>query len=260
MMPTLSLAIHILAIHLIFLAHQIQGGQFLLRNEETEYAHVFGPGDDKYKVYFAAHTTSGGSFYGLVLTMDVYGYNLTNGQVSTTKIIISNLEGDPKSDKNAIWVGWHVYPDHYGDTSTRFFTLWTRDTYRSTGCFNMVCPGFEPTSGSGIAPGAIIDPVSDVKGAPQKLTIKMFLDRDTGDWWVHAGFNGSTAVVGRFPAKLFDTLSRKATHIGLGGVVEALFTSLVFLSTRVVEICGDLVFTQYSPIPANTLPQKYSTM
>jgi hypothetical protein len=27
-----------------------------------------------------------------------------------------------------------------------------------------------------------------------------------------------------------------------------------------MEICGDLVFTQYSQIFLNTLPQKYSTM
>jgi hypothetical protein len=35
MMPALSLAIHILAINLIFLANQIQGGQFLQKNEEV---------------------------------------------------------------------------------------------------------------------------------------------------------------------------------------------------------------------------------
>jgi hypothetical protein len=39
-----------------------------------------------------------------------------------------------------------------------------------------------------------------------------------------------------------------------------LFTSPVFLSPKDVGICGDLVFTQYSQIPFNTLPQKYSTM
>jgi hypothetical protein len=33
--------------------------------------------------------------------MDVYGYNLTNGQASTTTVTISNMEGDPKSDEDA---------------------------------------------------------------------------------------------------------------------------------------------------------------
>jgi hypothetical protein len=44
------------------------------------------------------------------------------------------------------------------------------------------------------------------------------------------------------------------------GFIEALFTSPVFPHPKNVGICGDLVFTQYSQIPSNTLPQKYSTM
>jgi hypothetical protein len=41
---------------------------------------------------------------------------------------------------------------------------------------------------------------------------------------------------------------------------KALFTSPVFSPPKDVGIYGDLVFTQYSQIPSNTLPQKYSTM
>jgi hypothetical protein len=37
---------------------------------------------------------------------------------------------------------------------------------------------------------------------------------------------------------------------------KALFTSPVFSSPKDVEICGNLVFTQYYQIPSNTLPQK----
>jgi hypothetical protein len=43
-------------------------------------------------------------------------------------------------------------------------------------------------------------------------------------------------------------------------LVKALFTCLVFFSLIEVEISGDLIFTQYPPIPINTLPQKYFTM
>jgi hypothetical protein len=43
-------------------------------------------------------------------------------------------------------------------------------------------------------------------------------------------------------------------------LIKALFTSLVFSPLKDVGICEDLVFTQYSQIPSNTLPQKYSTM
>jgi hypothetical protein len=39
-----------------------------------------------------------------------------------------------------------------------------------------------------------------------------------------------------------------------------LFTSPVFSPLKDGGICGDFVFTQYSQIPSNTLPQKYSTI
>uniref|UniRef100_M8B3H6 Neprosin PEP catalytic domain-containing protein n=1 Tax=Aegilops tauschii TaxID=37682 RepID=M8B3H6_AEGTA len=146
----------------------------------------------------AAHATYAASYFGLVVTMDVYGYNLINGQVSTTTIIIGNLE-DGKFNEDAIWVGWQ------------------RDAYRTTGCFDMECPGFEPARGARLKPGAVIDPSSH-----QKITIKVLQDRKTGDWWIRAGFNGSTTVIGRYPAKLFDKLSRKATNIAMSGVVGAI--------------------------------------
>jgi hypothetical protein len=41
---------------------------------------------------------------------------------------------------------------------------------------------------------------------------------------------------------------------------QSLFTLSVFSPPKDVGICGDLVFTQYSQIPSNILPQKYSTM
>jgi hypothetical protein len=57
--------------------------------------------------------------------------------------------------------------------------------------------------------------------------------------------------------RLLDSGFRGAKNIALP---EALFTSPVFSPPKDVGIYGDLVFTQYSQIPSNTLPQKYSTM
>jgi hypothetical protein len=64
----------------------------------------------------------------------------------------------------------------------------------------------------------------------------------------------------------YSTTARKQTRwdqsppVILHLLPEALFISPVFSPPKNVEICGDLVFTQYSQIPSNTLPQKYSTM
>jgi hypothetical protein len=47
-------------------------------------------------------------FYGFVATMDVYGYNLNGGQLSSAAIWVNNTEGDWKQDLDAITVGWVV--------------------------------------------------------------------------------------------------------------------------------------------------------
>ncbi|KAG2564073.1 hypothetical protein PVAP13_8KG382300 [Panicum virgatum] len=173
----------------------------------------------KDKSYFAVHKTNTGSYFGMVATMDVYGYSPSDGQASVAAIWIGNDDGD-NSDLDSIAVGWEVFPGQYGDSLTHFYTEWTRDAYRSTGCHNMKCPGFQRVSGSEIAPGAVIQPVSDVNGSQQKITIKVLKDPSTGDWWIHYGFNGPPKPVGFYPANLFDTLNKKATVIAFGGAVN----------------------------------------
>ncbi|PNT73968.1 hypothetical protein BRADI_1g05195v3 [Brachypodium distachyon] len=117
------------------------------------------------------------------------------GQLNST-----NKRPDPSIDVNAIWVGRRVWPRHYGDSRTHFFTAWTL------------------ASGSKIVPGAPIMPVSDVNGKRQKITIKVFKEKTTRNWWIHYGFNNAPRAVGYYPAKLFDRLG-KATDIVIGSVV-----------------------------------------
>ncbi|CDP18353.1 unnamed protein product [Coffea canephora] len=37
------------------------------------------------------------------------------------------------------------FPELYGDKRTSFFIYWTRNYFRSTGCYNLLCPGFAQT-------------------------------------------------------------------------------------------------------------------
>uniref|UniRef100_A0A0D9X5V3 Neprosin PEP catalytic domain-containing protein n=1 Tax=Leersia perrieri TaxID=77586 RepID=A0A0D9X5V3_9ORYZ len=168
--------------------------------------------------YFSVHETHFGSYFGLVATMEVYEFELSHGQVTATMIWVRNSLGDGDLEENAIWVGWQVSCDLYGDSHTHFFTYWTRDAHQTTGCFNMNCTGFILTDGSIIAPGGIINPVSNINGARHKITIKVFRDKSTGDWWIHYGFNCAPKAVGYFPANLFTKLSKEATHIKFGGI------------------------------------------
>ncbi|XP_042484695.1 uncharacterized protein LOC122064970 [Macadamia integrifolia] len=85
-----------------------------------------------------------------------------------------------------IEAGWHVYPQLFGgDNRTRFFVYWTSDTYKSTGCYNLICPGF----------------VQDAK---------------TSNWWIYY----QDEAVGYWPSSLYKGLgSGGATRVDWGGEV-----------------------------------------
>ncbi|KAL5201430.1 hypothetical protein ABZP36_035784 [Zizania latifolia] len=172
------------------------------------------------KGYFAAQSTIPGSYYGFVVTMDVYGFNLSKGQKTMASIWITNPGDDICYDLNTIWVGWQISPEIYGDSNTHFFTYWLRDANQTTGCYDMKCPGFRLANGSAIAPGAIINPVSDVNGGRQKIMLKVFREKSTGNWWIHYGLNSSPKAVGYYPADLFKNLSKETSFIAFGGAVS----------------------------------------
>ncbi|KAL6606721.1 hypothetical protein ACP70R_042374 [Stipagrostis hirtigluma subsp. patula] len=83
-------------------------------------------------VYFAAHSSFPGKpydgYFGLVVIVDVYGYTLSRGQMSTFTIWVANMGGGSTEKYNSIHVGWMVSPELYGDSNTHFYTYWTRWT------------------------------------------------------------------------------------------------------------------------------------
>ncbi|KAL6845298.1 hypothetical protein ACP4OV_024793 [Aristida adscensionis] len=172
-------------------------------------------------LYFATHHTySGGrhdTYYGLLTTMDVYGLELKRGQWSSTSVWVTNNGDGVKANHNAIIAGWHIYPEFYGDSRTHFYTYYTKDGYQS-GCLNVDCPGFVIADGATIAPGAVIDPVSDAKnGHLQNVTLKIFKDKTSGDWWIYYGFNSIPTGVGYYPKSLFTSMVENSSEIKFGG-------------------------------------------
>ncbi|CDP19979.1 unnamed protein product [Coffea canephora] len=55
-----------------------------------------------------------------------------------------------------------------------------------TGCFDATWPGFVQVS-KDIALGAAIYPISNPTGLPSQITIFIFKDPNTGNWWVNYG-------------------------------------------------------------------------
>ncbi|ESQ32130.1 hypothetical protein EUTSA_v10005563mg [Eutrema salsugineum] len=148
------------------------------------------------------------------------------------------------SDKlESIEAGWVVNPGVFGDSRTRLFTYWTKDSYATTGCINLLCSGFVQTS-TKYALGAAIEPVSSTSHKQYYITISMFLDPNSGNWWLHCGNN----VIGYWPGKLFSYLQHSATAVQWGGEVYSVnvrkkphtrtsMGSGAFASNRYAEAC-----------------------
>ncbi|KAL6657588.1 hypothetical protein ACP70R_005368 [Stipagrostis hirtigluma subsp. patula] len=207
--------------------------------------------------YYAAHETEfSGDYHGVIATMDVYGFTLSVEQLSSACIWILNTGGGALSNYNIIQIGWQVSPYLYGDSKTHFFTVWTRDGFKETGCYNTRCSGFESESGATVAPGAAIDNISQPKGAKQNLTIKVVKDDASGDWLVHYGLNADPTLIGRFPSSLFTGLADKATAIEFGSMVSTRTTNLApmgsgFLPSAAGDVSAAASFSNLQFIDRN---------
>ncbi|KAL5063407.1 hypothetical protein RYX36_025144, partial [Vicia faba] len=123
-------------------------------------------------------------------------------------------------DLNSIEAGWHVYPRFYGDDRPRFFIMWTADAYKSTGCYNLGCPGFVQTNQNFLL-GAEFSNYSTYKGKQYHITLKILKDKNTGNWLLQYGGN----TVGYWPAPLFTHLKYVADEVHFGGEIVNLKTT-----------------------------------
>uniref|UniRef100_A0ACD5TWQ7 Uncharacterized protein n=1 Tax=Avena sativa TaxID=4498 RepID=A0ACD5TWQ7_AVESA len=164
----------------------------------------------------------GNNYYGLEVTMDVYGFYLEREQHSSAAIWIYDKDGG-KSPVNGFILGWHVNPTLYKDSDTHFVTSWTGNGSPPEGCYNRECPGYVRI-GPGISPGDVISPVSDFMGKRQYITIRASKDKSSGDWQVYYGFNGPAKLVGYFPKSLFPRLEKNQFGIAFGGFTSHMDT------------------------------------
>ncbi|VVB17154.1 unnamed protein product [Arabis nemorensis] len=115
-----------------------------------------------------------------------------------------------------IEAGWVVNPQVFGDSRTRLFTYWTKDSYKKTGCFNLLCSGFVQTS-THYSLGATIYPVSTTSHKQYDITVAIFLDPNSGNWWMST----QDIIFGYWPGKLFRSINRRATAVQWGGEVHS---------------------------------------
>ncbi|XP_074571947.1 protein neprosin-like [Curcuma longa] len=156
----------------------------------------------------------GEELYGAKASLNVWAPKLSSSsEFSLSQIWI--ISGSFATDLNTIEAGWQVSPQLYGDSSPRFFTYWTTDAYRETGCYNLLCSGFVQTSNR-IAIGAAISPVSAFNGKQFDISLLIWKDPKHGNWWLEFG---PGVLVGYWPSYLFNHLAVHGTMVQFGGEI-----------------------------------------
>ncbi|KAJ4836972.1 hypothetical protein Tsubulata_025282 [Turnera subulata] len=157
--------------------------------------------------------TEGFSYSGVKGDIRVWNPQVeSDDEYSTSQV---SLKSGPYYDFESLEAGWAVNPSVYGDRQTRLFVYWTTDASKTTGCFDVTCPGFVQTSNE-IALGAAIYPLSVPFRLPYQITLYIFKDPPTGNWWVQYG---ERINLGYWPVELFGSLRGNAEGAEWGGEV-----------------------------------------
>ncbi|KAJ0047984.1 hypothetical protein Pint_15659 [Pistacia integerrima] len=139
----------------------------------------------------------------------------SNDEYNTSRV---SLQSCPYYDFESLESGWAVNPRVYGDKKTRLYEYWTVDGSKATGCFDLTCPGFVQTIKE-IALGAAIYPISVANGLPYQISIYIFKDPNTSNWWMQYG---EKINVGYWPHNWFSLIIRGAESVEWGGEVYSL--------------------------------------
>ncbi|KAK8343129.1 hypothetical protein E1A91_A08G277100v1 [Gossypium mustelinum] len=162
----------------------------------------------------ATLVTVGYNYIGAKADINVWTPNVEAQDEYTTAQIW--LKAGPGDNFESIESGWIVNPQLYGDKRTRLFAHWTKDSYKTTGCFDMTCSGFVQTSSQYLLGGSI-EPVSTEFGQQYYLTVGIYMDPNTANWWLKIG---KDIPVGYWPAStLLFYLNHSSTLVEWGGQV-----------------------------------------
>ncbi|KOM47038.1 hypothetical protein LR48_Vigan07g074200 [Vigna angularis] len=154
-----------------------------------------------------------GPYYKVSGIMNIYNPKVNQkSQISMSHIWVEKGSVDTT---NKISAGWHVHPELNSDYATHFYSTWTSDNFRKTGCYNVRCPGFVQTDRN-IYLGSRFPHVSVYGVSSYEIYISITQDAETKNWWLTLGDKN----IGYFPAALFVNLG-SAAIVGWGGRTKA---------------------------------------
>ncbi|CAL4998568.1 unnamed protein product [Urochloa decumbens] len=147
------------------------------------------------------NSEEGSKFQAAGAVLEVDAISVPAGQVSSAQIL---LVDDTSSRRSIIQSGWSADPLHEIDSQTRFFTSWTADDHKTTGCLNMLCPGFVLVN-QNASPGIAL--------STGTAGISISKDGQTGNWQVFL----NQQIVGYFPKEIINGMSG-AAEVQMGGM------------------------------------------
>ncbi|XP_075102775.1 protein neprosin-like [Nicotiana tabacum] len=132
----------------------------------------------------------------------IYNPKVLSNQWSASIVKVQN-------GRDQIQAGWRVDPILYGDTRTRFFSLFKAGT---TQCFNTRCPGFVIVNTQ-----IPLDMVLLTSTPGRIFDQTFFIQRDlkNGRWWLR--YSHDFTQIGFWPSELFTGLKGFASQAAWGG-------------------------------------------
>ncbi|KAK9716592.1 hypothetical protein RND81_06G244200 [Saponaria officinalis] len=172
--------------------------------------------------------------------LNLWRLQVAANQFSSAFIFVASDDG---STQNYLEAGWSVNSALYPSSDSRLHVFWTKDNGRTTGCFNILCPGFVQVSQQ-ITPGLVLQPVSVFGGTQYEINLSIKQDASSGNWWVYFG----EETVGYYPKELFTTLNNGADGVGWGGEIAS-------PSTELLPAMGSGFFPEVGPSKACYIDQ-----
>ncbi|XP_056688839.1 uncharacterized protein [Spinacia oleracea] len=178
-------------------------------------SHSTTPDEELLPGYQIANLVASTNNVGVSAVINVWTPDVITEEFSEVSAFVATDDG---AASNVIQVGWLVHPMLYQNT-TRLYAYWTKDSGKSTGCFNGFCPGFVQVSQE-TPLGVALTPVSTYSGRQYFMAITIQQDKDTKNWWVLIG----DKQIGYYPKELFSTMANGATRGGWGGEIYSIST------------------------------------
>ncbi|MCL7034336.1 hypothetical protein MKW94_022050 [Papaver nudicaule] len=155
----------------------------------------------------------GEAYYGVSASINVFNPDMVaSDQFSAAEIMVA---AGPFTEMNAIYAGWMVQPNLYGNNDTRLFAFTTIDGGK-TGCYNTLCPGFVQVDPSFTPSTPLLDKYSTFGGTQHTIDVNIYQDPATKNWWLMYEKNIS---IGYWPNSLFPLFTAGGSFLYWGGNV-----------------------------------------